>query len=279
MPCCGVRLCPSHTFVLLITDLRRELSNHHGARSKLFFASSNVLAEPRELSWRDREDFYDPLWLIPRVLTKLNSVWVRAFYPFASCGHHVSLHYTCDLHHTELMHLGNFITIHKDVWLHAHPARGERIGPALIIEDKCFIGRRSHLSAKNRICIGRGVMLSASVLIEDHHHAYTDVSMPICEQEPTEGGRIRIGEGSWIGQNAVIFCEKGELTLGRNCVVAANAVVTRSAPAYSVLSGNPARIVKQYDTAKGVWVLGSAFGIESEGRESAREGRTTIAGA
>lgn len=227
------------------------------------------------------KEFYDPLRLIPRVLTKLYSMWVRAVYPFVSCGHNVSLHYTCDLQDTGLMRLGNFITVHKDVWLHAHASKEGRTEPALIIDDNCFIGRRSHISAKNCIHIERGVMLSASVLIEDHRHTYTDVCVPIREQGATQGGRIRIGEGCWIAQNAAVFCEKGELTLGRNCVVAANAVVTRSAPPYSVLSGNPARIVKQYDPVKGAWVLGSALGVGSglsPREECMREERTTVAG-
>jgi acetyltransferase-like isoleucine patch superfamily enzyme len=52
------------------------------------------------------------------------------------------------------------------------------------------------------------------------------------------------------------MCSRGELVLGRNCVVAAHSVVTRSAPPYSVLSGNPAMIVRQYDPEKGVWRMG-----------------------
>jgi serine acetyltransferase len=41
-------------------------------------------------------------------------------------------------------------------------------------------------------------------------------------------------------------------------VVAANSLVTRSFPDYSVIAGNPARVVKQYDVQKKQWVLGSA---------------------
>lgn len=188
----------------------------------------------------------------------LYSIWVRAVYPFASLGHHVSLHYTCDLHNTGLIKLGNFITVHKDVWLHAHSSAADEGDLKLIIDDNCFIGRRSHISARNGIHIERDVMLAASVLITDSGHSFSDISIPIREQGITEGGHIRIGQGCWIGQGAVILCDKGELVLGRNCVVGANAVVTRSAPPYSVLSGNPARIVKQYNPEKGVWVLGSA---------------------
>ncbi|HKR28750.1 MAG TPA: hypothetical protein VJS11_14900, partial [Acidobacteriaceae bacterium] len=49
---------------------------------------------------------------------------------------------------------------------------------------------------------------------------------------------------------------QGELVLGRNCIVAANSLVTRSFPPYSVIVGNPARVAKQYDPEQQVW-LGS----------------------
>jgi acetyltransferase-like isoleucine patch superfamily enzyme len=179
-------------------------------------------------------------------------------YPFASRGRGISIHYTCDLHNTGLIELGSLVTIHKDVWLHAHRAPENKGEPVLTIGEDCFIGRRCHIAAKNRIQIENGVMLAASALIMDHGHEFSDTEVPIQDQGTTAGGRIRIGEGSWIGQAAAIVCESGELTLGRHCVVAANAVVTRSAPPYSVLAGNPARIVKQLNRGTGSWVLGSS---------------------
>lgn len=208
--------------------------------------------------------FEDPLLLIPWVLTKFHTLWVRATHPFVSLGKGVSIHYTCDLCNTGLMQIGDLLTVHKDVWLHAHLSPENKGEPVLVIGDHCFIARRCHIAAKNRIHIESGVMLAASVLIQDHGHAYNDVTVPIRDQGVAEGGKIRIGEGCWIGQGAAIICDSGELTLGRNCVVAANAVVTRSAPPYSVLSGNPARIVKQFDPAKGTWVLGSSRPVETE---------------
>jgi acetyltransferase-like isoleucine patch superfamily enzyme len=209
--------------------------------------------------------FKDPLRLFDRIKTKLHTIWVRLAYPFAALGEGVSFHHTCDLRNTALMQLGDYLIVHKDVWLHAQLAGDTGGDPALIIDDHCFIGRRSHISAKNHIHIERGVMLAASVLIEDNSHRFEDVSLPIRYQGTTRGGRIHIGSGCWIGQGAVILCDKGELTLGRNCVVAANAVVTRSAPPYSVLAGNPARIVKHYDPAKGAWVLGASAHAETVG--------------
>jgi acetyltransferase-like isoleucine patch superfamily enzyme len=184
-------------------------------------------------------------------------MWVTSVYPFASVGNKVSIHHTCDIRNSELISIGNFVILHKDVWLHGVPSEENNCQPTLTIGDTCLIGRRSHISAHNCIHLGPGVIVSASVLIQDHGHAYEDPTLPIRLQGLTRGGTIRIEEGCWIGQGAAIVCTDGELVLGRNTVVAANAVVTRSAPPYSVVSGNPARVVKQYDPVKGAWVLGS----------------------
>ncbi len=205
-----------------------------------------------------RHGFEDPLRFVSRALTKLYSMWVGASYRFASKGRKLSVHYTSDLRNPSLMRIGNSVIVHKDVWLHAWFPLEYKGGSTLIVDDNCLIGRRSHITARNCIHLEPDVIVSASVLIQDHGHAYDDVTLPIRQQGIVEGGRIRIGQGSWIGQGAAIVCTEGELVLGRNCVVAANAVVTKSAPPYSVLSGNPARIVKQFDPVTGTWVLGSS---------------------
>jgi len=194
---------------------------------------------------------------IPRVLTKLYNMWLKLAYSFAYLGKKVSIHYTCDLHNTDLIAIGDFVTVHRDVWLHAHrPPAG--YGEALLrIGDRCFIGRRSHIAAKNSVVIENNVLLAASVLIQDHGHEFSDIDVPIKDQGAANGGTIRIGQGCWIGQGAAIVCDSGELVLGRNCVVGVNAVITKSIPPYSVVSGNPARVVKQFDTMKSAWVLGS----------------------
>jgi acetyltransferase-like isoleucine patch superfamily enzyme len=184
-------------------------------------------------------------------------MWVRAAYLFAHLGNGVSIPFTCDLHNTRLIAIGDRVTFHNDVWLHAHATSANAGKPVITIGDRCFIGRRSHIAGKNSIYLERNVLLAANVLIQDHGHRFTDIDVPIRDQGSTAGGTIRICEGTWIGQGAAIICESGELTIGRNCVIGANAVVTRSAPEHSVLSGNPARIVKQFDESTHRWVLGS----------------------
>jgi acetyltransferase-like isoleucine patch superfamily enzyme len=99
-------------------------------------------------------------------------------------------------------------------------------------------------------------MVAGHVLITDHNHTFEDVTVPIMSQGITEGGTIRIEQGAWIGFGVAIVCSQGEMVIGQNSIVASNSVVTRSIPPFSIASGNPARIVKQFDPAKESWELG-----------------------
>jgi acetyltransferase-like isoleucine patch superfamily enzyme len=211
--------------------------------------------------------FQDPLKLIPRVLRKLHSEWLRTTYPFAAIGSKVSIHPTCfiDRMNAHRISLGKDIRIERDTCLGLSVAPEEdRDAPVIIIEDNCVIHWRTQIGGKNRIHLERDVIVAQDVLIVDQNHAYEDITIPIGDQGFTKGGTIRIGQGSYIGHGAAIICSRGELVLGRNCVVAAHSVVTRSAPPYSVLSGNPAMIIRQFDLVKQAWVMGQIRSAEAE---------------
>jgi len=199
----------------------------------------------------------DPLRHIPKLLTRLYSLWVTLTYPFASLGRSLSVHPTCDWQRSSAhrIKLGNSVQIRKDAILHIAAPPEESGEPIIVIDDDSVLGPQSKISAKNYIHIERDVLVGQSVLIMDHDYARED-RMPLTrEQGITGGGRIRIGQGSWLGYRAAIVCTHGELELGRNCVVAANAVVTRSFPPYSVIFGNPARVIRQFNPLKNKWVL------------------------
>ena len=188
-------------------------------------------------------DLDDTEGFFSRVLTKLNSLWVGATFPFAGKGRKLSLHYASDISRRLARHiqLGNRVEIGRYTWLSAGSEDNHEIN--ITIGDDCHIGARCTISAKNSIHLERDVYLEPDVLIIDNNHAYEDVATPIAQQGTTEGGTIEIEEGCRIGTGVAIVCEKGELILGRNSIVAPRSVVTRSFPPHSVLSGNPARIV------------------------------------
>ena len=200
----------------------------------------------------------DPLAGFARLATKLHSLWLAYTYPFPSVGKDVSVHYSCELQRSraKYIRLGNDVGSGREVWMNI-PNVSICESPAIVLEDGCRIGRRSVISAKNKIHIMRNTILAPSVLIMDHNHAFEDVTIPIAQQPMTPGGTIRIEEGCWIGYGAAIVCSRDEVVIGRGSVIGANSVITRSVPVYSVVVGNPGRIVKQYDPISKNWEIGA----------------------
>ena len=93
------------------------------------------------------------------------------------------------------------------------------------------------------------VLTADNVYITDNLHNYENVEMPIKMQGIKQISTVHIGEGTWIGENACIIGAK----VGKNCVVGANAVVTKDIPDYCVVIGAPARIIKRYNLKSTVW--------------------------
>ncbi len=87
-------------------------------------------------------------------------------------------------------------------------------------------------------------------MVSGLNHAYRDAHTAIKEQ-PIETRGVIIGNGSWLGAGVVVTAG---VTIGEHCVVGAGSIVTKDIPDYSVVVGNPARVVKAYDPDLGSWV-------------------------
>ena len=196
----------------------------------------------------------DPLLWVSRAVTKANSIWLKWTYPFAEFGKGVSIHSTCELRrsYSHKIRIGDSVLLDREVWLNVPNVSGNT-EPALIIGRGSNIGRRSVISAINHICIQDDVLFAPAVFVTDHNHEYTDPTLPISQQGTTAGGRIVIERNCWLGYGSMVLAGEREIVLGRNSVVGAYSVVTKSCPPYSILVGNPARVVKQFDTASGLW--------------------------
>jgi acetyltransferase-like isoleucine patch superfamily enzyme len=97
--------------------------------------------------------------------------------------------------------------------------------------------------------IGHHVILAQNIVISGLNHGYEDVDVPIHLQKCTTR-EIIIEDESWIGANAVIV---SGVRIGKHAVVAAGSVVTKDVAPFSVVAGNPAKPIKQYNPVTKSW--------------------------
>lgn len=126
---------------------------------------------------------------------------------------------------------------------------GHKYNPSIIIGEGTWVGKHCSIAAINKVEIGKHVLFAGYVHITDHSHGYEDITMPISPQPLISKGPVTIEDDCWLGFGCEIL---SGVHIGKHCVVAARAVVTKDVPPYSIVAGNPARIVKQYnfDTKK-----------------------------
>ena len=153
----------------------------------------------------------------------------------------------------EHIFIGNQVSIAARARLEAVTNhKGTEHFPYLIIEDGVTIELDCHIGAAEYVKIGKNSMIAGRVTIIDHDHEYEDINLPPRDQ-PLNTAPVIVGEDCWIGEN--VYVGKG-VTIGKHSVVGANAVVTKDIPAYSVVVGAPATIIKQYRDNRWIDVRG-----------------------
>ena len=113
----------------------------------------------------------------------------------------------------------------------------------LEIGDGSYVGMFSIINGfKAKVVVGKNVSIAQRVNIMADSGPNAS---PLMQQYyPMITGNVKIGDHSWIGANAIIM---PGVELGECCVVAANSFVNASFPPYSVIGGNPAKLIKRIE--------------------------------
>lgn len=185
-----------------------------------------------------------------RIWAKFKHLWFRLFCAprMLACGKYSYVDASCRIDGAPFIRLGDETVVQARGWLYCGPVDG--VPGYLTIGSRCVFGYNNHIAAVRNVVIEDDVLTANNVYISDNLHEYENVYVPIMQQPIRFKRSVRIGSGTWIGENVCVI----GANVGRNCVIGANSVVTQDVPDYSVAIGVPAKVIKHFDHDAGKWV-------------------------
>jgi serine acetyltransferase len=165
-------------------------------------------------------------------------LWVTAYVPFS-----------VKLVGIRRISIGHNTVVGAYSWLNVNDLKGA--GPALSIGKHCFIGMGNYFGVAKSMTVGDYCLTAKDCSFIGAMHAYDDPMQPYATTGMTTAAVMVIGPNCFFGLGAQVI---GNVQIGHGCVVGAGAVVRENMPPFSLVVGNPARVVKRFDFASKTWV-------------------------
>lgn len=174
----------------------------------------------------------------------IHNHWIRHL--VGSIGENISIGIDCQLQGggSKSIYIGSQTVIGKHCilgcWL---KYKDKKYSPVIRIGDGTSIGEYCHITAAKEVIIGDGVLTGWFCYISDNNHGTVDINT--LHQRPADRdlyikGSVQIGNNVWMGDRVCIL---SGVKIGDGAVIAANAVVTKDVPPYSVVAGVPAKVI------------------------------------
>lgn len=187
--------------------------------------------------------------LIKRWTDKFFAVmfFILFHHSFRKFGKRVRIYSPDSIQGEKYISLHDGVVIRNGSWLLA--LKNDEQNPMLDIGENSYIGRYAHIVSVRSVIVGRNVLIADKVYITDNLHEYQHVHIPIKEQPVIFKNKVKIGDGSWLGENVCVI----GASVGKNSVIAANSVVTKDIPDYCVAAGIPAKVIKKFNIIHNEW--------------------------
>jgi acetyltransferase-like isoleucine patch superfamily enzyme len=144
--------------------------------------------------------------------------------------------------------IGNNVVICSGVWMNINHRKSKEIG--IVIGENCFIGENNFFSSGILIDLGPFCLTTTGCSFIGASHIIDDVFEPYIASGVTKKNTIKIGPNCFFGYNSSVV---GNVCIGHGSVIGANSVVLSDIPPFSMVVGNPARVIKRFDFVANSW--------------------------
>lgn len=119
-------------------------------------------------------------------------------------------------------------------------------GDGIEIGDNSGIGINAHIYPNT--IIGDNVMMGPNVYMLDSTHIFSRTDITMIEQgKKRQRPQVIIGNDVWIGQDVMIMSSR---TIKTGSIIAARCVLTHDYPEYSIVGGNPSKLIRNRKTTE-----------------------------
>lgn len=126
-------------------------------------------------------------------------------------------------------------------------------GTGVIVKSKVYFGRGTNvrvgdrsqlglnLRADSDFTLGSDVVMGPDVVIMSWTHSFDRCDVPITQQGHGPVRPVHVGDDVWLGTRSIVL---PGVRIGDHAIVGAGAVVTKDVPAYAIVAGVPARVIR-----------------------------------
>lgn len=149
------------------------------------------------------------------------------------------------------LELGNNVVISAGTWLNIN----NRIKntKTLTIKANSFIGRDNFFTVGNSICIREYCLTASECAFIGSSHVIDDPLKPYLTTGTDLKNSIYVGANCFFGYRSSVI---GNVKIGHGCIIGACTMVLGDIPPFSMVVGNPARIIKHYSFEQNAWIAG-----------------------
>ncbi|WP_207220007.1 DapH/DapD/GlmU-related protein [Emticicia agri] len=114
-----------------------------------------------------------------------------------------------------------------------------------------------HITAAEKVILEDNVLIASKVYISDCSHGtygkfdINDHPDTIPKDRKLYSMPVTIKKNVWIGEGVCVLMG---VTIGEGSIIGSNAVVSKDIPSYSIAVGNPAKVIKKFDTNQQKWI-------------------------
>ena len=135
------------------------------------------------------------------------------------------------------------------VWVNVQIREGAKIGKNCVLSKDvyvdCNVKIGNECKIQNSVSIYDGVTIESQVFVGPNA-SFTNDKVPRAFNADWKITKTLVQQGASLGANCTIICG---IVIGEYSMIAAGSVVTKDVPSYTLVAGNPARVVAKIDKA------------------------------